>query len=206
MTASAGCAAMRSPACARGTKAAARALVGDIINGTPQFVDSRSAGFQLLRSAFSPGLLRLLGRHGRATRSIAGADQCGHVARFQRHTGAELFAYVPSEVLSPVSGQDFAPLRHSSPIRSTSIVSWSMARRQSPMSCLTVTGQRLRWAPWAWVDGRSSHWISPIRRPWSRMTCSGSSQTPIWATASPTCRSFPWRTTVRGSVRQRLQQ
>ncbi|MEE4202511.1 MAG: hypothetical protein V2I45_02695, partial [Halieaceae bacterium] len=31
-------------------------LVGDIINGTPQFVTNRSAGFQLLRSDFSPGL------------------------------------------------------------------------------------------------------------------------------------------------------
>ena len=86
-------------------------LVGDIINGTPQFVGSQSAGYQLLRSDFSPGTYSVFSA-AMDTRPevLLVPTNAGMLHGFNATTGAELFAYVPSEVVSPVSGQDYAPL------------------------------------------------------------------------------------------------
>lgn len=86
-------------------------LMGDIINGTPQFVGSQSAGYQLLRSEFSPGAYTAFSvSTDERPEMLLVPTNAGMLHGFNAATGAELFAYVPSEVLAPVPGKDFSPL------------------------------------------------------------------------------------------------
>ena len=86
-------------------------LMGDIINGTPQFVANQSAGYQLLRTDFSPGtyLGYVAGLNARPEILLVPTNG-GMLHGFNAETGAELFAYIPSEVVSPEPGESFAPL------------------------------------------------------------------------------------------------
>lgn len=86
-------------------------LMGDIINGTPQFVGKRSAGYQLLRTDFSPGAyLNFVSGISSRPEILLVPTNGGMLHGFHGTTGEELFAYVPSEVLSTVPGEDYAPL------------------------------------------------------------------------------------------------
>lgn len=85
-------------------------LVGDIINGTPQFVTNRSAGFQLLRSDFSPGLYPayVASKDSRPELLLVPSNG-GMLHGFDASDGSELFAYVPGEMLEAVDGGTHAP-------------------------------------------------------------------------------------------------
>jgi len=88
-------------------------LMGDIINGTPQFVGSQNAGYQLLRSEFSPGTYSLFSSDMNERPDVLLVPtNAGMLHGFNATTGQELFAYVPSDVLAPEPGQAFAPLSH----------------------------------------------------------------------------------------------
>jgi len=85
-------------------------LVGDIVNGTPEFVQNRSAGFQLLRSEFSPGLYpAYVGSKSTRPDILIAPSNGGMVHGFDAADGEELFAYVPGELLEAVdagAGED----------------------------------------------------------------------------------------------------
>jgi type IV pilus assembly protein PilY1 len=86
-------------------------LMGDIINGTPQFVGRQNAGYQLLRSEFSPGTYSQFSVDMNDRPNLLLVPTNGGMLHvFNASSGAELFAYVPSEVLLPVPGQSFSPL------------------------------------------------------------------------------------------------
>ena len=86
-------------------------LLGDIINGSPQFVSDSSEGYQLLRAAFAPGAYNLHVRSKNARPELLlVASNGGMLHAFDAEDGSELFAYVPGEVLEPVPGEVFAPL------------------------------------------------------------------------------------------------
>lgn len=86
-------------------------LMGDIINGTPQFAGSESAGYQLLRAEFLPGNYSAFSvtMNDRPDMLLVPTNG-GMLHGFNAETGRELFAYVPGEVLMPVPGQSYAPL------------------------------------------------------------------------------------------------
>lgn len=86
-------------------------LLGDVINGTPQFVENDSAGYQLLRSDFSPGTYNtyVLDKETRPELLLVPSNG-GMLHAFDARTGNELFGYVPGEALEPVPGEDFAPV------------------------------------------------------------------------------------------------
>jgi type IV pilus assembly protein PilY1 len=86
-------------------------LMGDIIDGTPQFVNNRSAGFQLLRTDFLPGSYPtyVASKAGRPELLLVPSNG-GMLHGFDATDGTELFGYVPGELLQPVPGEDYAPL------------------------------------------------------------------------------------------------
>jgi type IV pilus assembly protein PilY1 len=86
-------------------------LVGDIINGTPQFVTNRSAGFQLLRSDFSPGLYPgYVASKASRPELLLVPSNGGMLHGFDAEDGRELFAYVPGELLEPIPGETHSPV------------------------------------------------------------------------------------------------
>jgi type IV pilus assembly protein PilY1 len=86
-------------------------LMGDIIDGTPQFVNNRSAGFQLLRTGFSPGTYpSYVASKASRPELLLVPSNGGMLHGFDATDGTELFGYVPGEILQPVPGEDYAPL------------------------------------------------------------------------------------------------
>lgn len=81
-------------------------LIGDVINGTPQFVANRSLGLQTLRSDFAPeSYLDFVAAKFELEKPelVLVPSNGGMLHGFDAATGQELFAYVPGELLQPVS-------------------------------------------------------------------------------------------------------
>ncbi|WP_275097936.1 pilus assembly protein [Sedimenticola hydrogenitrophicus] len=88
-------------------------LLGDIVNSNPQFVGKRDFGYSLLST---------LGSSYTTFRTTSGSDyqlrpdmiylgaNDGMLHAFNADTGSEIFAYMPSELLLPEAGSDFAPV------------------------------------------------------------------------------------------------
>lgn len=88
-------------------------LLGDITNSDPQFVGKRDFGYSLL-STLGPSYTTFRTTTGsdydqRPEVIYAGAND-GMLHAFHADTGAEIFAYMPSELLLPEGSNSFAPI------------------------------------------------------------------------------------------------
>lgn len=84
-------------------------LIGDIVNSTPLYVGTPNRGYSSLPTEFSPGTYGTF-RSSIGTRKnmmAVGAND-GFLHVFDADTGVELFAYMPSELLEPAIGHDYA--------------------------------------------------------------------------------------------------
>lgn len=91
------------------TTSEGRAILGDMVNSTPLYIGAPNRGYSLLPAEYSPGTYGsfLNSIRNRAPIMAVGAND-GFLHAFDGETGAELFAYMPSELLEEADGQSYA--------------------------------------------------------------------------------------------------
>lgn len=87
-------------------------VLGDIVNSDPQFVGKPNQGYILLPAGAESSYSEFRGRdsyRNRADAVYVGSND-GKLYAFNAETGAEMFSYVPAELLKPEVGRNHSPL------------------------------------------------------------------------------------------------